>query len=186
MVNSRLTQRTSTFRKTNALPFTATVLSALIWRASGWSWVLIALGRFGNRPSSASRPPCIDADPYKPRRSVVSGKALSDQNFGSIYLKLGLGRCVTSEPNDAKLNPDKLPKHMATTVEAIIAAAFLDGGDEALELVMGRFGMDQHFHEEPALYDFFRHGQPSEVLSSPSTPSPGSKAEKAGKATSSV
>ncbi|KAK8134972.1 hypothetical protein PG984_006984 [Apiospora sp. TS-2023a] len=124
--------------------------------------------------------------------SVTASDALSDQNFGRIYLKLGLGLCVTSEPpNDGKLNPDKdkLPKHMATTMEAIVAAVFMDGGDEALEIVLGRMGMDQHFREEPATqYDFFRHGQPpSEDSPLPSAPSPVPKpAEKAGEAVSFV
>ncbi|KAK8078317.1 hypothetical protein PG996_004487 [Apiospora saccharicola] len=109
--------------------------------------------------------------------SVTSSDVLSDQNFGRIYLKLGLNLCVTSEPpNDGKLNPekDKLPKHMATTMEAIVAAAFVDGGDEALEIVLKRMGMDQHFREEPATqYDFFRHGRPpSEDSPLPSAPSP--------------
>ncbi|KAK7978440.1 ribonuclease III domain-containing protein [Apiospora saccharicola] len=108
---------------------------------------------------------------------VTSSDVLSDQNFGRIYLKLGLNLCVTSEPpNDGKLNPekDKLPKHMATTMEAIVAAAFVDGGDEALEIVLKRMGMDQHFREEPATqYDFFRHGRPpSEDSPLPSAPSP--------------
>ncbi|KAK7994894.1 hypothetical protein PG990_013667 [Apiospora arundinis] len=114
---------------------------------------------------------------------VLSSKVLSDQNLASIYLKLGLAPCMTSAPNDGNLNPDKLPKYMATTVEAIIAAVFVDGGDEALELAMERFGIDQHFHEEPAVYDFFRHGQTNENLPSPIIPSP---RHKAGKAKSSV
>lgn len=100
---------------------------------------------------------------------------LSDQGFGAIFLRLGLGDCVayaTMAPKEGKaVDPDKTPKFMATTVEAIVAAAFLDGGEAALEVVMGRFGMDQHFVDEPAVYDFFRHGQPSGDLPSSSTPS---------------
>ncbi|KAK7923586.1 hypothetical protein PG985_007657 [Apiospora marii] len=115
--------------------------------------------------------------------SITTGKVLSDQYFASIFVKLGMGRCVASAPapnppSDAKMDPNRLPKYMATTIEAIVAAAYIDGGDEALARVMERFGMDQHFIAEPAVYNFFRHGQSREDLPSPGPPSsPVPKAE---------
>lgn len=49
---------------------------------------------------------------------------------------------------------------MATTIEALAAAAFIDGGDEALETVMKRFGMDSLIEETASLYNAFRNEEP--------------------------
>ncbi|KAK8054927.1 hypothetical protein PG993_000154 [Apiospora rasikravindrae] len=107
-------------------------------------------------------------------RTAKTNLALSDQYLGSVYRKLGLASCVSSDGNvtaTSALSPnrEKNPKYMATTVEAIAAAAFLDGGNPALEIAMECFGMNKLFAECPVIYDFFRHGQPEGAPS----PAPG-------------
>ncbi|KAK7941497.1 uncharacterized protein PG986_013884 [Apiospora aurea] len=104
--------------------------------------------------------------------------ALSDQYLGGVYRKLRLDYCISVSSEGAYnssggANPpsEKNPKYMATTVEAIAAAAFLDGGNPALEAAMKSFGMNKLFAKSPVIYDFFRHGQPEGIATTPPPPS---------------
>ncbi|KAK8087351.1 ribonuclease III domain-containing protein [Apiospora phragmitis] len=95
--------------------------------------------------------------------STRSSVVLSDEHLSGIFLKLNLERCITRDMDSVKsylISDKKNPKYMSTTVEAIAAAAFLDGGDEALSAIMSAFGFDKWCEDGPTMYDFIRHRQP--------------------------
>jgi ribonuclease III len=68
---------------------------------------------------------------------VIREIVLSNANLAAIGLRHNLNRCVHLNPGTTAVSD----KTMATTVEAILGAVHVDGGDAALGLVMAKLGL---------------------------------------------
>lgn len=80
-----------------------------------------------------------DSGTWNRARSVTA----SDANLAFVGFSHGLDRCIALEPGTRAVSR----KTMATTVEALIGAAYQDGGDLAVEQVVSQLGIDhEHFH----------------------------------------
>lgn len=64
-------------------------------------------------------------------------EVLGNPNLARIGFENGLNGCINLNPGTWEVS-DAM---MATTVEAILGAVHLDGGDEALTTVMDRLGL---------------------------------------------
>jgi ribonuclease III len=62
---------------------------------------------------------------------------LGNANLAAVGFRHNLDRCVLLNPGTTAVSD----KTMATTVEAILGAVHVDGGDAALGLVMAKLGL---------------------------------------------
>jgi hypothetical protein len=62
---------------------------------------------------------------------------MGNDNLARVGFRTGLDRCINLNPGTIRVSDGM----MATTVEAILGAVHLDGGDAALATVMGNLGL---------------------------------------------
>ncbi|KUL89264.1 hypothetical protein ZTR_03712 [Talaromyces verruculosus] len=67
----------------------------------------------------------------------IRSSILSNENLARVGFQTGLDRCLNLNPGTAVISQAM----MATTVEAILGAVHLDGGDQALASVMIKLGL---------------------------------------------
>lgn len=69
--------------------------------------------------------------------STIRNDVLGNDNLARVGYGLGLDQCLNLNPGTVSVSPAM----MATTVEAILGAVHLDGGDTALTMVMENLGL---------------------------------------------
>ncbi|KAF1809634.1 ribonuclease III [Eremomyces bilateralis CBS 781.70] len=97
----------------------------------------------------------VDTDLQKGEWDTIRQAVLGNRNLAAIGFAHELRPCVMLNPGTTTLSA----KTMATTVEAILGAVFIDGGDAALAQVMGTLGLTHtllevsHLGEAMLLYN---------------------------------
>lgn len=81
---------------------------------------------------------------------TVASTVLSNANFGTVGRAMGLDRCVILNPGTKSVSNGT----MATTVEAILVAVYLDGGMEALARVATGLGLTSHAFLQAVTFNF--------------------------------
>ena len=84
---------------------------------------------------------------YPGEWTTVRNALISNPNLSDVGFTHGLERCVILNPGTFTVSG----KTMATTVEAILGAVHIDGGDAALEHVMAHLGL-HHELLNPVMY----------------------------------
>ncbi|KAF2278957.1 uncharacterized protein EI97DRAFT_372268 [Westerdykella ornata] len=80
----------------------------------------------------------FDAGLDKGQWTQIFNNVLGNNNLEDVGRHSGLHHCVVTNPG----TPTVSPRTMATTVEAILGAVHLDGGDAALGQVMDTLGLN--------------------------------------------
>jgi ribonuclease-3 len=79
----------------------------------------------------------LDSGLSKAQWTTIVQDVLRNENLAAVGFAHGLDHCVVLHPGTAVVSPNT----MATTVEAILGAAHVDGGDAALGHMMERLGL---------------------------------------------
>lgn len=82
----------------------------------------------------------------------IRNSILSNENLARVGFQTGLDRCLNLNPGTAVISQSM----MATTVEAILGAVHLDGGDQALASVMINLGLTSDLLVMSTILLFFR------------------------------
>ncbi|KAF1963887.1 hypothetical protein BU23DRAFT_495047 [Bimuria novae-zelandiae CBS 107.79] len=69
--------------------------------------------------------------------TAIRESVLGNANLAAVGFRYNLDRCVLLNPGTTAVSD----KTMATTVEAILGAVHVDGGDAALGMVMAKLGL---------------------------------------------
>lgn len=72
---------------------------------------------------------------------------INNKNLSKVGFTVGLDACVILNQGTATVTD----KTMATTMEALIAATFCDGGENALEKLLETLGLDHEYLKQVTL-----------------------------------
>jgi len=83
--------------------------------------------------------------------AVAEQAIITNKNLSKIGFDIGLDSCVILNQGTGTVSD----KTMATTVEALIGAAFRDGGENALEHLLNTLGLDHEYLQSVTLTTHF-------------------------------